>query len=95
MALRESSHAHRGRLGVYTKKEEKIRTYPKKKNKSKKKRGSGFVAPRFTGEKRERERDLLKNYGLMVTRHTLKRVIKTNLKRSKKIKARKIKKAKL
>ncbi len=54
MALRESRHAHRGRLGVHTKKEENIRTYPKKKKKKKKKRSSGFIAPRFTGKKREK-----------------------------------------
>ena len=43
MALRETIHAVRGRLGVKTKKDEKILTYPKTVKKKKKKKKSRLI----------------------------------------------------
>ncbi len=53
MALKESKHASRGRLGVHTKKDEEIVTYPKTKKKKKKRKFN--EAPRFNATKEEIE----------------------------------------
>lgn len=55
MALKESKHASRGRLGVQTRKDEKIVTYPKSKKKKKKKKRKFNESPRFTATKEEIE----------------------------------------
>ena len=61
MALKESKHASRGRLGVHTKKDEEIVAYPKTKRKKKKKKRKFNEAPRFTATKEEIE-DIVSNY---------------------------------